>query len=99
MKEYESEALASRVDNAKRYQGSIPLIQEYETILQRQIRNTFITAYRQGCKFFLFFSLLSRFKRKNESGIIYDVMNWIASISKCNFWNNKKLQTSSNMVR
>ena len=51
MKEYESEELTSRVDNAKRYQGSIPIIQEYETILQRQIRNTFIIAYRQGCIF------------------------------------------------
>ena len=51
MKEYESEELTSRVDNAKRYQGSIPIIQEYETILHRQIRNTFIIAYRQGCIF------------------------------------------------
>ena len=51
MKEYESKELTSRVDNAKRYQGSIPIIQEYETILRRQIRNTFIIAYRQGCIF------------------------------------------------
>ena len=35
MKEYESQELTSRIDNAKRYQGSISIIQEYETILQR----------------------------------------------------------------
>ena len=48
MKEYESQELTSRIDNAKRYQGSISIIQEYETILQRQKRNTLIIAYRQG---------------------------------------------------
>ena len=28
--------------------------------------------------FFPFFSTLSRFKRANENGIIYDVINWLA---------------------
>ena len=40
--------------------------------------------------FFPFLSTLSRFKRKNGSGIIYDVMNWFAYICRCNFLNNPK---------
>ena len=34
---------------------------------------------------FPFLSALSRFKRENGSGIIYDVRNWLAWISRCNF--------------
>ena len=37
----------------------------------------------------LFLSKLSRFKRANRSGIIY-VMNWLAPICRCNFWNNSE---------
>ena len=40
--------------------------------------------------FFPFLSKLSRFKRTNGSGIIYDVMNWFAYSCTCNFWNNSK---------
>ena len=40
--------------------------------------------------FFPFLSTLSRFKRKNGSGIIYDVINWLAYIYRCNFWNYSK---------
>ena len=32
-KEHESEESNSRADNAKRYLGNIPIIQEYKTIL------------------------------------------------------------------
>ena len=39
---------------------------------------------------FSFLSTLSRFKRTNESGIIYNVMNWLARICRCNFSNNSK---------
>ena len=80
MKEYESEELTSRVDNAKRYQGSIPIIQEYETILQRQIRNTFIIAYRQGCIFKTirdsnsFLEKVKRIKNRNNQ-IDYKLLN------------------------
>ena len=35
-----------------------------------------------------FLSTLSRFKRTNGSGIIYDVINWFAQICRCNFCNN-----------
>ena len=31
-----------------------------------------------------------RYKRTNGSGIIYDVMNWLAYIWRCNLWNNSK---------
>ena len=40
--------------------------------------------------FFPFLSTFSRLKKSNGSGIIYDVMNWLALICKCNFWNNSK---------
>ena len=40
--------------------------------------------------FFLFLSTLSGFKRTNGSGIIYDVMSWLAKIWRCNIWNNSK---------
>ena len=42
--------------------------------------------YSNFCIFFPSFPL-SRFKRKNGSGIIYDVMNCFAYICRCNFWN------------
>ena len=57
VKEYEehmkskSEEWNGRVDNEKRCQDAIPIIQEYETILQRQKRNIKIALYRQGCVF------------------------------------------------
>ena len=34
--------------------------------------------YSSFCSFFPFLSTLSRFKKTNGSGIIYDVMNWLA---------------------
>ena len=40
--------------------------------------------------FFPFIFTLSRFKRSNESGIIYDAMNCLLQSSRCNFWNNAK---------
>ena len=45
---------------------------------------------------FNFFNLFPSFpisilKRTNESRIIYDAMNWLAYISRCNFWNNSKV--------
>ena len=39
---------------------------------------------------FPFLYALSRFKRTNESGIIFDVMNWLAQLRRCNFWNHSK---------
>ena len=46
--------------------------------------------YSNFCNFFPFLSILFRIKRTNGSGIIYDVMNWLAEICKCNFRNNSK---------
>ena len=47
----------------------------------------------QDIQFFLFFFPsfpLSKLKGTNGSGIIYDVMNWLAQICRCNFWNKSK---------
>ena len=41
-------------------------------------------------QFFPSFPNFSRFKRANWSGIIYDVVNWLAWICRCNFQNNSK---------
>lgn len=38
-REYENADLKNRVEKAKRYQDAIPIIQEYEIIIQRQKRN------------------------------------------------------------
>ena len=32
----------------------------------------------------------SRFKKTNESGIIYYAINWLSLIRRCKFWNNSK---------
>ena len=48
---------------------------------------------------FPFLSILSRFKRMGDSGIIYNVMNWVAYISRCFVITQKSLYiTSSNFV-
>ena len=49
-----------------------------------------ILRYSNFSNFFPFLSTLSKFKNTNESGITCDVMNWLAEISRCNFWNNSK---------
>ena len=54
------------------------------------IQSTFHSQDIQIFVIFLFLSTLSRLQRTNESGIIYDVMNWLAQICSCNFWNNSK---------
>ena len=42
------------------------------------------TRYSNFC-YFPFLSALPSYKWTNESGIIYDVMNWLAEICRCNF--------------
>ena len=44
--------------------------------------------YSNFCKFVLSFPHFSDAKRQNGPGIIYDAMNWLALICKCDFWNN-----------
>ena len=48
---FESEELNSKVNNVKRYEEAIPVIEQYETISQRQKRNILAIAYRQVCVF------------------------------------------------
>ena len=43
--------------------------------------------YSNSCNFFPSFPV-SRFKRTNGSGIIYDVINWLTKICRSSLWNN-----------
>ena len=55
------------------------------------LRKLFLfSRYSNFCNFFPSFPNFSRFKRANWSGIIYDVVNWLAWICRCNFQNNSK---------
>ena len=45
---YENTDLKNTAEKAKRYQDAILIIQEYETIIQRQKRNMLSLAYSQG---------------------------------------------------
>ena len=63
----------------------------------KTMKNAFLfhlrSSHSQGIQFFVIFPFLStllRFKRANESRIIYDFLNWLAWISRYNFWNNWK---------
>ena len=47
-REHENADLKNRVEKAKRYQDAIPIIQEYEIIIQRQKRNILILHTDKG---------------------------------------------------
>ena len=65
------------------------MIKNYE---QRFLFNRKSSFRSWDVQVFVFFSLstFTRFKRTNESGTIYYVLNWPAWISRCNVWNNSK---------
>ena len=52
--------------------------QKFEKYFLLHLKSSFCTKDIQIFVIFPFLSTLSRFKRTNRSGIIYDVMNWLA---------------------
>ena len=61
------------------------LFKNYEKCFLFHLKGSFRSQDIQIFWFFPFLSTLSRFERTDGSGIVYDVMNWIAL-----FWDNSK---------
>ena len=76
------------------FHAKMSKVVQLETIDQmialQNLRKMFFISSKKLFSFFPFLSTLSGLKRTNWSGIIYDVMNWLAWICRCIFWNNSK---------
>ena len=65
------------------------------------LKNSFLSQNIQFFVFFPFLSTLSRYKRTDGSGIVYDVMNWLHKFADVIFEITQQLLyiTSSNLAR
>ena len=79
--ECENNDLNGGAANAKSYQEELPIIKEYETIIQRHKRVMLSVAYRQGCAFKEFKESDEFLDTRTKSRISISTINFKANLT------------------